>query len=208
METQKLSIHRALAELKIIGDRIGTAIEEFTPTGIAQKDKPVNGKYDRKEFEESAKAKYQSIIDLITHRDKIKGAVVISNASTKVKIAGQEMTVAQAIDTKATIPFTEALIEKLRKTLLTSTSNMEKNNAQVDANALKLVEVSFGKDKDIKSEDAQTIMKPFKESNEFSLIDPIKAEDKISELKKRITDFKMEVDAALSESNATTFIEI
>ena len=45
----------------------------------------------------------QQIQDLQTHRDKLKSAIVISNANTRVKIAKETMTVAEAIERKKSI---------------------------------------------------------------------------------------------------------
>ncbi len=44
--------------------------------------------------------------------------------------------------------------------------------------------------------------------NTYELIDPAGIEDYIKKLEKDIIDFKNEVDYVLSESNATTFIEV
>ena len=49
---------------------------------------------------------------------------------------------------------------------------------------------------------------PVLKKNTYELIDPAGIEDYIKKLEKDIIDFKNEVDYVLSESNATTFIEV
>ena len=41
METQKMTIHRALSELKLIDARIEKAINVVEPTGLMRENKPV-----------------------------------------------------------------------------------------------------------------------------------------------------------------------
>ena len=56
-----MTIHRALAELKLIDSRIDKSIDSINPSGVMQKDKLVNNFYKKDKFESDAKAKYQSI---------------------------------------------------------------------------------------------------------------------------------------------------
>ena len=52
------------------------------------------------DYKENIKSNYQKTMDLIRRRDALKRAVVNSNAETKVNVAGETMTVAEAIDKK------------------------------------------------------------------------------------------------------------
>lgn len=57
MTTQKMTIHRALAELKLIDSKIQKAINDINPTGLMQKDKLVNNLYEKSKFDDDAKSK-------------------------------------------------------------------------------------------------------------------------------------------------------
>ena len=92
-----MSLHRALSELKTLDKRIHKQIDDSKFVGVKHKNKKVNLFQDEKEFIREAKADYQSIIDLITRKQKIKKAIVEANANTKVTVAGKEMTIADAI---------------------------------------------------------------------------------------------------------------
>lgn len=205
---EKVTIHRALSELKLIGAKIEKGIEEIMPSGIVQKDKLVNGNYQKEDFEKTAKEKFQSVTDLIERRNKIKSAIVQANGLTKVSIAGQEMTIADAINLKSVIVYKKKLVETLKKRHKTALVNLEQNNAKVEANALQLAQVALGKaDVKIGANDAQAVIEPFLKANKFELVDPIGVDKKVEEIEKKTGDFEAEVDAVLSEINAVTFIE-
>lgn len=205
----RLTIHRALAELKLIDSRIQKAISELVPQGIHQKTEGKIGVYTQDEFKETAKAKYQSVLDLINRKAKIKTAIVASNASTEVKVGERVMTVADAITAKDLNKSKQILIDHLRAQQRGTLSLLNKNNEVVDKNIQSLLEANLGKDS-VKAgkEDIEAIRKPFMEASQWNLFDPLGLVEKIEGLEKDLLDFQTEVDAVLSESNAITFIEI
>ena len=100
MTTEKMTIHKALCELKTLDSRIQDAIRRST---FCFANKHSNQKIHGipiEDVKKECKAAYQSISDLISRRNAIKCAVVLSNATTKVTIGGKEYTVAEAIEMK------------------------------------------------------------------------------------------------------------
>lgn len=209
MKKEKMTIHRALAELKLIDAKIGKQISTMSPVGIKQKDKLVDGFSTEEDFKTQAQAKFDSVTALITRKVALKSAVVKANGETMVKVAGVEMSIADAITMKSTVAFKKALVGKLKQTHDTRLGQLFTNNDQVNANVQRILEATFGKE-NVKAtkEDMEAVRKPYIEANEFLLVDPIKVLDKVEALEKEIGDFEMEVDATLSEINAITFIEI
>lgn len=205
---EKMTIHRALSELKLIGSRIEKEISIIIPVGLMQKGGLVNGLYEKEKFDSQAKSNFQSVLDLITRRDKIKSAIVKANSNTFVKIANIEMTIADAINAKTAIVYKKKLVETLGQKLRQTYVQLEKNNAQVDANALNLAQAALQK-KEVKitDTDVQNITKPYLDANLFVLVNPFDAENKINEIDQNISAFESEVDAVLSEINAITIIE-
>lgn len=207
-DMEKMTIHRALAELKVIGDRIQKGIDSVVPTGFQMKDKLVNNTTPRADFEAAATSSFQSVTDLIERRTKIKSAIVQSNAFTKVNVGGKEMTVAEAINNKAVIDFKSTLVTSLRKKAAQLNATIEQHNSKVDEKAIQLATAALQKQNvKIGDDDVQKVIGPFTEANRAVLVDPLGIDKKIQELEKDIVDFKTEVDAVLSESNAVTFIE-
>ncbi len=201
-------MHRALSELKTINARIEKAINEFIPSGWVKKGKLVTGRVELEKFNRMVPADFQSITDLIDRKNRIKSAIVIKNGSTFVEIAGRDMTIADAINAKVNIDIRKKLVATIKAKHRAIMADIEKNNANVDAGAMKLAEVALGKENvKIDADAVKQVTKVYVEDNEFKLVDPIGIDDTVAALEKDITSFEAEVDAVLSEINAVTFIE-
>lgn len=205
---EKMTIHRALSELKLIDAKIEKQINEVAPSGIMQKGKLVNGYVQETDFEKSAKSKYDSVNDLIDRKNQIKSAIVAANGVTQVKVAEKQMTIADAINFKAVIKFKKKLIETLKARHRQAVGELNKQNEIVNANVQRILEATFGKENvKVGKEDVEAVRKPYLEANEFHLFDPLKVDETVEKLEKEVSEFEAEVDAVLSEINAVTIIE-
>lgn len=205
----KMTLHRALAELKLIDSKIEKNIQELNSVGISQKGKKVNNYMTVEEFSSYNQSRYDTATNLLERKMAIKSAIVKKNAETQVTIGSKTMSIAEAINYKSLIIYKQSLIGKLRANLNTGRAELNKANDIVNKNLQIILENSLGKD-GVKNnpDDVENIRKPFLENNEFSLIDPLKVQDKIDSLQKELDEFNTEVDAALSEINAITEIEL
>lgn len=205
---EKMTIHRGLSELKTIKSRIEKGIKELSVANVVQKDKKISGIMTAEEFSKLANSGYDGITALIARQSKIKKAIVDSNSKTQVKVGEKTMSVADAITQKDMIVLRTAFLDKLEAQLREATATINRNNEIVQANSLKILEATFGKDQTkVSKDDVDNVQKPYIANNEWSLVDPLKISDKIAALGKEISDFESEVDAVLSESNAVSFIE-
>ena len=120
------------------------------------------------------------------------------------------MTVAEAIERKNSIQYEIDLLNTLKLQYATATSTVNAENKKVDTQIDKLLETFVGKDTDKKAtkEDQAAITEPYREKNEFELVDPLNIYDEIQKLEAEIDGFNSSVNTALVLSNATTFIEI
>ncbi|TCI90740.1 hypothetical protein [Tenacibaculum sp. M341] len=212
METQKMTIHRALAELKLIDSKIEKAINLVEPTGLMKLGKPVNGFYSKEDFEKEAKAKYQSVQDLITRKNSIKSAIVKANSITKVIISGKTMTISDAINFKTVIAVKKNLINTLNRRHQSVKAKFNQENEKVNNIALDNAKIMLGKQGDDRvkpnDEDVKNIIEPYIKRNQFHIVDPLNIEKLIEKLQNEVDNFEVEVDAVLSEINAITQIEI
>lgn len=204
----KITIHRALSELKLIDKRIEKQIAEINPLGIYQKDKLVDGAIKREVFDSNAKAAFQSINDLLGRKKNIKSAIVNANAITSVQVAGKTMTIADAITFKSLIVLKKKFIEQLKARQRTTMALYNRNNEMIQQNVKNLLEAALGKDVKTDSNDVDAVSKPYITANEVHLADPLDINATIQNLEKEVSDFEADVDAVLSEINATTFVEI
>lgn len=207
---RKISITEALNELKLYDSKIRKAITNATFCGSAKKSADKVGIVKREDFDERAKASYQSVSDLIANRNALKSAIVKSNAETMIEVAGKAMTRAEGIERKNSIEYEEELLTEMKRQYATATANVEKENKKVDNKVDELIATLVGKDstKQLSKEDQEAVEKPYRAKNEFEFIDPIGIFDKILALEADIDGFKSNIDSQLVLSNATSFIEV
>jgi hypothetical protein len=208
---EKMTIHRALSELKLIDARIEKAVQAVEPVGLMQNDKPVNGLYPKDAFEADTKAKFQSVTDLIDRKIKIKSSIVSVNGKTNVGVAGKSMTIADAITFKTVVLLKQSLVDALKVKYGKVKGKFLTENEKINAVALENAKIMIGKQGDDKvkptDDDVKAIVEPFVKRNEVHLVDPLGVESLIDKMQTEIDDFTAEVDAVLSEINAVTFIE-
>lgn len=209
---EKMTIHRALAELKLIDSRIEKAISAIEPSGVMKLGGLVNTFYKKEDFEKEAKSKLQSVQDLITRKNVIKSAIVKANGYTFVTVNDVSMTIADAINFKAVIEFKKQLISTLTNKHRTIKADFVKGNENVHNVALGNAKIMLGKqdDSSVKptDDDVKAVMEPFIIRNEAHLVDPLDVEKLVDKLQAEVDGFEVEVDAVLSEINAITLIEI
>lgn len=211
MTTEKMTVHKALAELKIIDDRIISAINDGTYC-IANKhsNDKIKG-VSIEAYKGVMQGYYDKATDLTKRRNAIKRAVVLSNATTKVSVNGEVYTRAEAIEMKNHgVEFDEMMLDSLKKQYNKAQAEILKQNGDdLEKRADQYVIGLYGsKEGKTDASSVEKIKKEFMTANAFELVDPIKILDKINVLEENIASFKAEVDAALSVSNAITEIEI
>lgn len=207
---EKMLVTQALNELKTLDSRIMRAINNATfVTSAKICEKNVTSNKSKEDFTNEAKSDLQSIDDLINRRKSIKSAIVISNAITMVTVAGIEMTVAAAIERKTSVEYEKSLLKQMKNQYASAKQRVDMKNAEMDAAIERLVSTAFGKDSkiNIKSDDYSAIADPYKEKNEWGLVDPIDVLNQIKKREEEIDSFINEVDSTLQISNCTTYIE-
>ena len=205
----KISITRGLSELKVLKNRYEREIRDAKLIGVSVANKMVSPytSYKPEDFENQAKAGFQSLIDLEKRIIEIKTKIDQSNFETKVKIAGKEMTVLEAIEMKNFVDLKEQRLLLLKQQLRSARSSYEeaekKNRERIEKNVADQTAAGT-KDAELEAKVKASIEGLYP----VALVDPIKVEDKIKEEEKFLEDFKGEVDFVLSESNSLTYIEI
>ena len=206
---EKMPVHKALAELKTLDDRINS---EITGSVFVRANRHNNMKIFGKtipDFMADTESSYQSVKALINRRNAMKRAVVLSNAITKVNIGGVEYTVAEAIEMNN--HGMENLVE-LRNCLREQYSSVKRMVESENGDKLvkaceNYIQATFGTKEKINNPDIETAQKVYMANNTYDIVTGFDIEKVIKELTDRIDAFKAEVDSALSVSNALTVIE-
>lgn len=215
MTNEKMTVHKALAELKIIDDRINNAIVSGTYV-IANKhsNTKIHG-MTIDDFKTSMKSDFQKVSDLIARRNAIKRAVVASNAVTKVKVGDVEYTVAEAIEMKNHgMEFKNTLKMYIERQYTNAKNEFDKNSGdslerRAENYVLSVIQAQPKDSKMAVDSDAmKNLRAQYIKDNTYDIIDPIGVKDVIEKLDNEISGFITEVDAALSVSNALTVLDI
>ncbi len=206
---EKMTVHKALAELKTLDDRINS---EITGSVFVRANRHNNMKIFGKtiaDFMADTESSYQSVKALINRRNAMKRAVVLSNAVTKVEIGGVEYTVAEAIEmNNHGMENLVGLRNCLREQYSSVKRMVESENGDKLVKACEnYIQATFGTKEKINNPDIEMAQKVYMANNTYDIVTGLDIEKVIKELTDRIDAFKAEVDSALSVSNALTVIE-
>ena len=206
---ERLTVHKALSELKILNDRIQREIDDIQFVLVNKhSNQKINGA-PVKEYMEQTKEKYQSVTTLINRRNAIKRAVTRSNAVTTVDINGTEYTVAEAIDMKVVgVNHLRQLLQRMEYQFKQAQNQAERENGDRLDNRADEYMRSLYQNTDLKNmtDELKKVRENFITAQTVEILDPVKVTDEITKLRDKIDAFMSEVDSALSVSNALTTI--
>lgn len=214
----KITITRALAEVKSLQNRIDKGINNLTPfeVSIGERLKGPHSSMKISDFNEEIKEEFQSVKDLIRRQMIIKNAIDKSNHETIVKVGGKEMTIAEVLIEKSlVIPNESNMKARVERELLLNRrafdSAIQSNKEWVEKMVDKQISdsTSSGKTTKVEKDDILAEYSAMVEkSSKVELQDPAKAQEWLKEIESKLDEYNNEVDYVLSESNSTTFIEI
>jgi hypothetical protein len=213
MTVQTISVTRALVELKRLDERINKAITGgmFIARTVGRDgNKKVVGTADSlTAVEQRIQGSFDKVTGLIANREKIKSALVMSNASTRVTVMGRELSVAEAIELKSTVVFRTAYLTTMRHQLLQERAQVERANAALDVEIETSLNALYGADRTkIDVETVKTVGDVKRSQKEAALLDTGKIETRIEGVEADILNLSSELDFVLSESNAKTVISV
>ncbi len=216
----EMTIHRALLELKTLKKRIEKEISgaEFITCVKGRADK-ING-VPRKEVEAKYQSNYDTIVGLISNYEKIKTAVIRSNAGLQgeartVIVNGSAYTVAELIEELNTVygreynhGFKGMLLAHMQSRLTNAKRRIEMMDADADTRINAYLANVAGKDTKLTAEEVARHTEDWHKYNDLVLVDPLNLEGKVKELNDEIEKFRVEADAKLSEENAIQKINV
>lgn len=211
MMTETMTVHKALAELKLLDSRIEKAIAEGVYCAANKHSNDKIGGVPIDDYIKIMQGGYDRATDLINRQVAIKRAVTLSNATTKVEISGAEYTRAEAIWMKNHgMEFYKTLMNAMQKHYDKAQVQINlENGKDLEQRAEQYVTAIYGqKEGKTNTADIEKVKADFLKSNQYELVDPLHVLYKIEDLEKKINDFMAEVDSALSVSNALTEITI
>lgn len=209
MNTEKMTVHRALAELKTLDDRIHKAIAgAYYCFANKHSNTKVNG-VGIDDFVATIQDNYKSVKALINRRNAMKKAVVLSNATTDVEIGGVKYRVAEAIEMKNHgMDNYRTLVNTIARNRAVAQDYIDNHNgATLEKKADDYVVGLYGSKEKATGAEAEATRKAYIDANTYDFVDPLGIVVIQQNLEDMIANFNAEVDAALSVSNAITEIE-
>ena len=208
---ETMTIHKALSELKILDNRIESAINGLSVVVASKHSNSKVSGLSISDFADEAKKAYQSAVTLINRRNAIKRAVTRSNAITMVEIGGQQYSVAEAIDMKAKgVHYLDALKDTLAAQYARAKRTADNENGErLDARADDYIKSLYqGADMKNMAEEIRKVRDTFIAAQTVEIIDPVNAGSESIRLQESIDAFMADVDSALSVSNALTTVAV
>lgn len=202
MSETKTTVTRGLSELNTIKKRLSKLIHgtTFLSTKVA-------GRAWRDHIHET-QSNWQAINDLLAHYEKLKFAIIMSNATTRVKINDRTYTVAEAIAMKEVIKDKRNVLNRLRQARQQTEDEVDRWNSHVRDKLDRLLELNFKKEQKTNENDIKAVSEAYLKNNAIEVKDPLRIDREIARLDEEIDSFTKEVDFALSESNAITQLDL
>ena len=223
------TVHRALTMIKTIKARIFKELDTDAPAWVRVslgQDDHISG-VPVKEIQKEIQSSYDRVTALIENYTKIKSAVIQSNAGVspdaeikRISVAGKSLTVAEIIELIDTVygrprrsGFKTELLAKMKSDYAKAVKEFDKAQQKADEKVEQYLHVIIGSktdgDKDDKTKSLiESTGKMLHEKQDPHLVDPLKIAKKIQALENEIEEFRTAADAALSEQNALTLIDI
>lgn len=197
-----ITIHRLIQEIKLTQNKL---VQAAIPTVfIVRNKKPEDTRMTVEEQARQVQSVKDSFSSLAKRLPVLKSALILSNAKTTLKVGAEEMTVAEALSKKEFLPTIKSVLDAIFSQAATVMGQVEKKNTAEEA---KIVEILKSKT-EADSNQVQALTEMLREANLYSVNDPGKILDWVKEKRQEIELFESEVDSALSESNATTTVDI
>lgn len=206
---EKMSITRALAEKKLLGKKIEQHFSKFVPMAVVIGENVPVGFKNIRDFDAYCRSNYDELRDELARYNRIVQAIAESNSKTEVTICGERLTVTRALEKKK---FYSTILAQYLIKLKSYFQEKEKEYQKLLIAEKMKEDAEFdtfvGKDKGLKEEELKVAKKIISERHTVHFLDPLNIREIIEKMDKEQTDFLMNVDIVLTESNSKTEIDI
>lgn len=209
----EMTVTRAIATQKSLTARIAEGnklLVLVVPTRGEGDYLEVEGGYrgSAADCEAEIKAGWQRMQDFVKVRDSIRAELVKSNARTTIKIGGKEMTIVEALDFRNSLPERKALLARMKTNATNSRTHYDQAFNRHEAILGQTRNEALNTNKKVDEDFEKNFIAPINLKGKPGLLDPFNISKLIADLEKEIVDFELNINYALSESNAVTKITI
>lgn len=208
MSEKTMSINQALAELKVLRARIEAVRQKLNVAQVMRPCEDKIGAKTREEFMADQSALIQQHQDLLAQYQKIKAAITIFNATTRITVAGEENTIAAVIERKRSMDMELNFLRTLQSQYTTASERLRLENSQTQAKLEQFLTASLGTDKTRRAEDVDAQTKLWEARNKPEIVCPAGLTETIEAMRKSLDDFTTEINWSLTDANARGSITI
>ena len=217
-EVQRISVAQALLMIK----RTKVDIERFfegkgpnvmavVSTGTGENYRVPSTSMNEAQVKEGLIANWKSYTQLRKNLTNLQRAVVLSNATTKIKFDGEEITLVEAIELRKQIAYDKTLIDSLMKqaNLCNASYNakLEEMNKEITRQKTEITARTS-----LPAETVQQVIADIEAKLKAQMApkieDPNEIEKRIAELNERLLSFMTELDFLVNTSNVQTMIDV
>lgn len=204
----KMTIHEALSRIKTTEKRIAVAANAQFLAANRHNNSKIDGKDIADKISEFKAAK-QSYEALVNNYRVLKSAVAMSNAATTITVGTKTYTIVEAIEEKHFCEDRLSYLRTIRRSYEMALANVNSNNAKVPEQAERFVaSLNMSEKNGNSKDDIKKTMDAYITDNTWELVDPNNVGEWLKEMENEIVEFTSNIDFKLSESNATTVIDV
>lgn len=199
----EMSLHRVIAEIKATEQKLNAITNGAFVFTV-----PVDSVTDTDEAKRLSQSNFDAIQSLLTKLAVLKAERNKANATTKVKIAGAEMTIDEALARKAANVYRLTFLNTLRAQMNNGKVRVDQVQAQIEAKIAQQVSAASGGTKKASEEEIRVFRQLAERNTRIAVVTFDGMKDQIDRIAAELEQFATEVDYVLSEANATTKVEV
>lgn len=206
----KMTVAKALKEIKTLDDKINRAHSEGTYIGMFRGGKDVHHKFaNEQDMVKAIQSSFDKIDQLRDYRSKVKAAVVQSNAQTMVElpIIGK-ISIAQAIEYKSVIAERKKFVDTVKMQMV----QIDQYAQRCDQENKQTIEQRINAVSSGENAPDELVIKSIRESVDsqlgYKVVDTKKVREFIQKELDCIAEFEDNVDDIINTSNVITVIEV
>ena len=226
----QITLRKANADRKAIDKKIDDIVNNIKKgkkslIGFYQTVNPTIGTMSPEEYKQDITSTWQKLNDLIIERNKLNDVVMAANGGTNMETATlvevkavrsllktgetEKLTIAQAIARKKYIINTLLpLVAKLTVHVSTRVENYNRSKEDMQFKLMDQVNKQFGPESAASAKARTEYQDAISKNYEITLVDPIKAVDKMEAAKEFLQDYVTTIDSVISNATETTMVEV
>lgn len=204
----EISINQALQEKALLDQKIQQIFTKNTPLAKAVSKDQFDSE-STKVFRKNAQATSDKVLQLVQNRRKLKAAIVNSNANTMVTIAGEEMTVADAVERRKSIAIEQNVLNYFSNHRTAAQNSFDSQNSSMLSDKAHRAAIEyFGSQESANTEEYKEFVAEYMKNRASKMVMPDNFDARIEKLTDFIEQFQKEANFKINESNTVTKIDI